>query len=155
MLFNEAIKTPIGLCCIEATEVGITKIYFSDQPVVGNPNRLTALAAIQLAEYFESSRKVFNLPLKPNGTDFQQNMWKLISEIPFGTTVSYSELSYRYGDPRAIRAVATSNAKNPLAIVVPCHRVIGSDGSLTGYAWGLNKKEWLLAHEGSLPPKLF
>ncbi len=155
MFFIEAIKTPIGLCCIEATDDSITKIYFSDQPVVVSPNRLTSLGAAQLAEYFSGVRQVFDLPLMPVGSVFQHNVWKRLAELPFGRTVSYSELSVRFGNPKAIRAIAAANAKNPLAIVVPCHRVIGADGALTGYAWGLDRKEWLLKHEEALPPTLF
>jgi methylated-DNA-[protein]-cysteine S-methyltransferase len=155
VFFSEAIKTPIGPCCIEATAEGITKIYFSDQPIAGSPNRLTALAAVQLGEYFEGSRKDFDLPLSPKGTDFQKTVWQLLREIPFGKTESYAQLAARFGDPKTIRAVAVANGKNQLSIVVPCHREIGSEGSLTGYAWGLDKKEWLLNHEGALPRKLF
>jgi methylated-DNA-[protein]-cysteine S-methyltransferase len=153
--FTQTIATPIGACCVEATNEAIISISFSEHPVVDNPNRLSALGAAQLAEYFAGVRHIFELPLMPVGTDFQRSVWQLLAELPFGKTVSYTELSVRFGNPKAIRALAAAIAKNPLAIVVPCHRVLGSDGSLTGYAWGLEKKRWLLTHEGALPETLF
>ena len=102
---------------------------------------------MQLNEYFEGSRKHFDLKLNPQGTDFQKNIWKLLQSIPYGKTTSYLNLSKQYGDVKSIRAIANANGKNPLWIIVPCHRVIGSDGSLTGYAGGLHRKRWLLEHE--------
>jgi methylated-DNA-[protein]-cysteine S-methyltransferase len=102
---------------------------------------------MQLNEYFEGSRKHFDLKLNPEGTDFQKKVWKQLEQIPYGKTLSYLELSEQLGNVKAIRAVANANGKNPLWIVVPCHRVIGSNGSLTGYAGGLHRKQWLLEHE--------
>lgn len=107
----------------------------------------------QLTAYFSGHLKVFDLPLKPRGTDFQQEVWRGLQEIPFGKTISYLTLSKRLGNVKAIRAVGHANGQNPLAIIVPCHRVIGSDGSLTGYAGGLWRKKWLLQHEGVLLQK--
>ena len=104
-------------------------------------------AVLQLKDYFEGKRNHFDFPLNPEGTPFQQKVWSALLEIPFGKTVSYLELSKKLGDVKAIRAVASANGKNPLWIVVPCHRVIGTDGSLTGYAGGLWRKKWLLEHE--------
>ncbi len=101
----------------------------------------------QLNEYFSGQRRDFELPLQQTGTPFQQKVWELLSQIPFGKTISYNTLSKQYGDVNAIRAVASANGKNNLAIIVPCHRVIGSDQSLTGYAGGLWRKRWLLEHE--------
>ncbi|MDD7887207.1 methylated-DNA--[protein]-cysteine S-methyltransferase [Flavivirga sp. 57AJ16] len=101
----------------------------------------------QLKEYFEGKRSQFNLKLNPQGTEFQKKVWKQLEQIPYGKTLSYLELSKQLGDVKAIRAVANANGKNPLWIIVPCHRVIGSDGSLTGYAGGLHRKKWLLEHE--------
>ena len=108
-------------------------------------------ANLQLSEYFEGKRKEFSFKLNPKGTDFQQKVWQELLKIPFGKTTSYLELSKQLGDVKAIRAVAAANGKNPLWIVVPCHRVIGSDGSLTGYAGGLWRKKWLLEHENPSP----
>jgi methylated-DNA-[protein]-cysteine S-methyltransferase len=106
-------------------------------------------AAEQLNKYFKGNLEEFNLRLNPKGTDFQQKVWKALSEIPFGKTCSYLELSRKLGDEKAIRAVASANGKNPLWVVIPCHRVIGSNGSLTGYAGGLHRKQWLLNHENN------
>lgn len=101
----------------------------------------------QLQEYFEGKRQTFHLNLNPQGTEFQKKVWKQLQHIPYGKSISYLELSKQLGDSKAIRAVANANAKNPIWIVIPCHRVIGSDGSLTGYAGGLERKQWLLNHE--------
>jgi methylated-DNA-[protein]-cysteine S-methyltransferase len=102
----------------------------------------------QLGEYFAGTRREFDLPLRLEGTPFQQRVWKSLTEIPYGETWSYGELAKRIGNPNASRAVGLANGSNPIAILVPCHRVIGADGSLTGYGGGLDRKRWLLAHEG-------
>jgi methylated-DNA-[protein]-cysteine S-methyltransferase len=104
-------------------------------------------AVIQLNDYFDRKRSTFDFKINPQGTDFQQKVWQELLNIPFGKTMSYLDLSKKLGDVKAIRAVASANGKNPLWIVVPCHRVIGSNGSLTGYAGGLWRKKWLLEHE--------
>ena len=104
----------------------------------------------QLAEYFGGDRRDFDLPLAPGGTAFQLRVWKELRRISYGETISYGELARRIGKPTASRAVGAANGRNPLAIVVPCHRVIGADGTLTGYGGGISRKEWLLRHEGSL-----
>ncbi|MBD0368698.1 MAG: methylated-DNA--[protein]-cysteine S-methyltransferase, partial [Flavisolibacter sp.] len=101
----------------------------------------------QLQEYFEGKRKIFDLPLQQQGTEFQQRVWNQLLQVPFGKTISYLELARKIGDVKAIRAVGTANGKNNLAIVVPCHRVIGTNTRLTGYAGGLWRKQWLLEHE--------
>lgn len=142
------IHTPVGYCLIEGDAAGVSKIWVLDEPqeLTQIPEGLQE-AASQLQEYFEGSRTSFGFRLNPTGTDFQKKVWEALLEIPFGTTMSYQELSVKLGDVKAIRAVAAANGKNPLWIVVPCHRVIGSDGSLTGYAGGLWRKKWLLEHE--------
>jgi methylated-DNA-[protein]-cysteine S-methyltransferase len=101
----------------------------------------------QLKAYFKEERKTFNLKLNPEGTSFQKKVWKQLETVPYGKTISYLELSKQLGAVKAIRAAASANGKNPLWIIVPCHRVLGSDGSLTGYAGGLHRKQWLLNHE--------
>ena len=101
----------------------------------------------QLGEYFAGERMTFDLPLDLIGSEFQRSVWKLLQEIPFGQTISYGEQSRRLGNTKAVRAVAGANGRNPISIIVPCHRVIGSDGSLTGFGGGLNCKRWLLEHE--------
>ncbi len=143
------INTPLGVAKIEGDVEGITSVTVlnSEEKVTDIIPEVLEDCTIQLKEYFEGSRKTFDLKLNPQGTDFQKKVWALLLDIPFGKTTSYLELSNRYGDTKAIRAVANANGKNPLWIIVPCHRVIGSDGSLTGYAGGLHRKQWLLEHE--------
>ncbi len=143
------IKTPMGFAKLEGDEFGLSNVTILD-----SEEKLTDVipeeledAVYQLNEYFEGKRTQFSLTLNPEGTDFQKKVWAALEQIPYGKTISYLELSKTLGDPKAIRAVAAANGKNPLWIIVPCHRVIGSDGSLTGYAGGLHRKKWLLEHE--------
>ncbi len=142
------IKTPLGIAKIIGDENGVSVISVFDEGEISAiiPNNLQD-AVSQLNDYFEGKRTDFTFKLNPKGTDFQQKVWKGLLEIPFGKTMSYMGLSKQLGDVKAIRAVASANGKNPLWIVVPCHRVIGTDGSLTGYAGGLWRKKWLLEHE--------
>lgn len=143
------IQTPLGAARVEGDERGLSAISVMDtveDPTADIPAVLED-AVSQLIEYFKGSRVDFNLSLNPQGTEFQKKVWNALLEIPFGKTMSYLELSKRLGNVKAIRAVAAANGKNPLWIVIPCHRVIGSDGSLTGYAGGLHRKKWLLDHE--------
>jgi methylated-DNA-[protein]-cysteine S-methyltransferase len=107
-------------------------------------------ARAQLTAYFEGALRTFSLPLAPNGTDFQRRVWRALEAIPYGTTISYAEVARRVGSTAAVRAVGAANGRNPIPIIVPCHRVIGSDGSLTGFGGGLERKQWLLRHEGAL-----
>lgn len=108
----------------------------------------------QLDAYFSSKLRDFDLPLAPNGTDFQRRVWVALTKIPFGTTISYADLARRIRSEAAVRAVGAANGRNPIPIIVPCHRVIGSDGSLTGFGGGLDRKRWLLNHEGALQGEL-
>ena len=142
------IKTPLGMATIIGDENGVSVISVADEGTVSTiiPTVLQE-AVSQLNDYFEGKRTDFDFVLNPKGTEFQQKVWKGLLEIPFGKTCSYMDLSKKLGDVKAIRAVASANGKNPLWIVVPCHRVIGTDGSLTGYAGGLWRKKWLLEHE--------
>lgn len=142
------IKTPLGIAQIVGDENGVTVISVSDEGILSStiPSLLQE-AVSQLNDYFNGERTCFTFKLNPVGTEFQQKVWKGLLEIPFGKTVPYMELSKKLGDAKAIRAVASANGKNPLWIVIPCHRVIGTDGSLTGYAGGLWRKKWLLEHE--------
>lgn len=147
------LKTPLGIAEITGDENGISRISIQDIEIDINEEEIPEVllnAVTQLKQYFEGNRKDFDLKINPSGTDFQKKVWQKLCEIPYGTTTSYHELSKELGDVKAIRAVAAANGKNPLWIVVPCHRVIGSDGSLTGYAGGLWRKKWLLQHEN--PP---
>ncbi len=141
--------TPLGIAKLEGDEHGLcaVSVLNSDLPLDPIIPEVLEDAVYQLQEYFEGKRKDFSLVLNPQGTAFQKRVWEALQHIPFGRTVSYLELSKTLGDVKAIRAVAAANGKNPLWIIIPCHRVIGSDGSLTGYAGGLHRKKWLLEHE--------
>ncbi|MBX9807207.1 MAG: methylated-DNA--[protein]-cysteine S-methyltransferase [Flavobacteriaceae bacterium] len=142
------IKTPLGIAKIIGDEKGISVISVSNEGIISSKISMVLQEAVsQLNDYFEGKRDGFTFKLNPSGTEFQQKVWKGLLEIPFGKTMSYMELSKKLGDVKAIRAVASANGKNPLWVVVPCHRVIGTDGSLTGYAGGLWRKKWLLEHE--------
>ncbi|MGI9552359.1 MAG: methylated-DNA--[protein]-cysteine S-methyltransferase [Aurantibacter sp.] len=143
------IPTPLGVAKIEGDENGLNAITVLDEEEEFTKIIPEVLedASYQLGEYFEGKRKNFSLSLNPQGTDFQKKVWDALLDIPFGKTTSYLQLSKTLGNVRAIRAVAAANGRNPLWIVIPCHRVIGSDGSLTGYAGGLHRKKWLLNHE--------
>jgi len=152
------IQTPLGIAVINGDEQGISEISILDgEAGVSDkiPEELQGCIS-QLQEYFEGKRLFFDFKLNPQGTDFQKRVWSELREIPFGKTLSYLDLSKRIGDVKAIRAVASANGRNPLWIVIPCHRVIGTDGSLTGYAGGLWRKKWLLEHESpSIQQTLF
>ncbi|WP_269226806.1 methylated-DNA--[protein]-cysteine S-methyltransferase [Flavobacterium eburneipallidum] len=142
------LKTPLGVAKIMGDEKGIAVISIADEGEISSIIPVILEEAVnQLNDYFDGKRIDFTFQLNPSGTEFQQKVWKGLLEIPFGKTMSYLELSKKLGDVKAIRAVASANGKNPLWIVVPCHRVIGTDGSLTGYAGGLWRKKWLLEHE--------
>jgi methylated-DNA-[protein]-cysteine S-methyltransferase len=141
-------KTPLGIAKIVGDLEGISEISIVTEALVTtNPPKILKEAVSQLQAYFEGTRCDFNFKCNPKGTSFQQKVWQELGNIPFGKTMSYLDLSKKLGDVKAIRAVASANGKNPLWIVVPCHRVIGTDGSLTGYAGGLWRKKWLLEHE--------
>jgi len=146
---SSTIETPLGIAQITGDDNGISSVTVIDETVETSQDIPKSLqkCVLQLNEYFNNSRKEFDLKLNPKGTAFQKNVWKHLQRIPYGKTTSYLELSKQLGDIKAIRAVANANGKNPLWIIVPCHRVIGSDGSLTGYAGGLHRKQWLLNHE--------
>ncbi len=147
-----SIKTPLGICEITGDALGISKIEILEQEDFQQeeiPKELE-VAVEQLKRYFSRGLKDFTIKMNPAGTEFQKQVWQALNRIPYGETRSYLELSKELGNVKAIRAVAAANGKNPLWIVTPCHRVIGSDGSLTGYAGGLWRKKWLLDFEN--PP---
>jgi len=142
-------RTPLGTVEIIGDDAGILSIHFYDKnikPSIKIPVSLQK-CVIQLDEYFQKKRKAFDLKLNPQGTDFQKQVWLELQEIPFGKTITYLDQSKRMENIKAIRAIASANGKNPIGIVIPCHRVIGSDGSLTGYAGGIWRKKWMLEHE--------
>ena len=145
-------KTPIGFAKITGDKNGIQSISVLDEVDITNYNtdeipECLQKCVTQLDQYFNGKRTSFNLKLNPQGTSFQKKVWQELLNIPYNTTRTYLEQTKALGDVKAIRAVASANGKNPIWIVIPCHRVIGSDGSLTGYAGGIWRKKWLLAHE--------
>ena len=142
------INTPLGIAKIQGDENGISiiSIVSEGELTIEIPKNLQK-AVSQIQEYFDGKRIDFTFKCNPKGTRFQQKVWKELTNIPFGKTISYLDLAKKLGDPKVIRAAASANGKNPLWIVMPCHRVIGTDGSLTGYAGGLWRKKWLLEHE--------
>jgi methylated-DNA-[protein]-cysteine S-methyltransferase len=148
-MFTETMNTPIGTLLIQASARGITHVDFIDTESPENqPNALTTRCKRQLQEYFDGKRKTFDLPLDQQGTTFQKSIWNKLIKIPFGQAVSYRDIADMVNNRNAVRAVGAANGKNPIAIIVPCHRVIGADRTLTGYAGGLQRKAWLLKHEG-------
>ena len=153
-------KSPIGILEIKGDNEGIQSVLFVDDDIAipkekTSINELTK-CVLQLDEYFSEKRKKFDLKLNPQGTVFQQKVWNELINVSFNTTRSYLQQSKKLGDVKAIRAVGTANGKNPISIIIPCHRIVGSDGSLTGYAGGIWRKKWLLEHEsGCKQQRLF
>jgi len=153
-MFIDYIDTPLGLFEFMATDQGICQAIFCGDEVNGDrearikSNDITSLCKQQLAEYFAGKRQTFTVPLNPQGTLFQQSVWSCLEKIPFGTVKSYGEIAKMLNKPKASQAVGGANGRNPITLIVPCHRVIGGDGSLTGYAGGIERKLWLLNHEG-------
>jgi len=146
--------SPIGQISITAEDNCIVELVFIDDltsnNVFENDEELPAVihqCVDELIEYFAGTRRAFTVPINQPGTDFQQKVWKELYEIPFGKTMSYADLAKKLGDPKVIRAAASANGKNKIALIVPCHRIIGTDQSLVGYAWGKARKRWLLQHE--------
>ena len=149
-------QSPIGRLLLTSDGAALTGLYMEPSRKAQSTDGWTEDAAAaplsaalrQLTEYFGGTRREFDLPLRPQGTEFQKRVWRELTEIPYGTTWSYGQLAKRIDNPSASRAVGLANGRNPISILVPCHRVIGADGSLTGYGGGLERKRWLLAHEG-------
>ena len=156
-IWYDHLSTPIGNLMLVADAQGLREVWFEtgkhrkapDPAWKHDPTKL-AFARVQLEEYFAGKRQNFDLPLHPLGTDFQVTVWKALAKIPYGGTISYGELARRIGQPQAVRAVGAANGRNPLPIVLPCHRVIGADGSLTGFGGGLPTKRFLLAMEDGI-----
>lgn len=150
-------ESPVGPLTLVMEAGSLTGVFFAEHR--HDPQLPTGVVwstepfldvRLQLDGYFAGTRQEFDLPLKASGTDFQQRVWAELLQIPFGVITTYGELAARLGDRQASRAVGLANGKNPISIIVPCHRVLGADGSLTGYGGGLDRKLWLLRHEGAL-----
>ncbi|MFT4215747.1 MAG: methylated-DNA--[protein]-cysteine S-methyltransferase [Micropruina sp.] len=145
------LDSPVGPVWVATDDAGaVTVINFGEPDVVAGSSEASEAAAGQLREYFAGERTDFDLRLAPTGTPFQRTVWTTLCEIPYGVTWSYGQLAARIGQPTASRAVGLANSRNPIAIVVPCHRVIGGSGKLTGYAGGIERKRWLLDHESGV-----
>ena len=157
MLYSRVIESPVGSLLLVASGVGLRALLWpgwAERVPVGqvdggefDPNGVLDAASSQLGEYFAGVRTEFDLPLDPVGSGFQRSAWDALRTIPYGETVTYGEQARRLGDVRKARAVGAANGKNPISIIVPCHRVVGSNGSLTGFGGGIENKAWLLDHE--------
>ena len=158
MILCRRIDSPVGPLMLAADDHALRHIEFRDnchpadrRDWHGGDNEVLQAAQQQLGEYFAGRRRVFDLPLAPVGTQFQRAVWQALADIPYGGTISYAQLAQRLGNPNGTRAVGAANGRNPLPIVLPCHRVIGADGGLTGFGGGLPTKQFLLRLEGALP----
>jgi methylated-DNA-[protein]-cysteine S-methyltransferase len=145
-------NSPIGGLRLSSNGEALTGLSLSTETPLAaeddaDPDNVLREARGQLAAYFDLRLTRFDLPLAPQGTDFQRRVWELLRDIPFGETITYAELATRAGNPKAMRAVGAANGRNPVMIIIPCHRVIGADGSLTGFGGGIERKRWLLEHE--------
>jgi methylated-DNA-[protein]-cysteine S-methyltransferase len=147
--FSGYFVSPAGILVVQNTAQHIQRIYFLDEKPKGKmaSNDLTALALSQLKSYFEGTIRSFDLPLQPEGTVFQQRVWEEIASIKYGTKSTYQTIANQINDSSLSRATGAAIGKNPIAVIIPCHRVVASNGSLTGYAWGLQRKQWLLDFE--------
>lgn len=150
MIYQSYLETPLGYLRILSNGKGITEIKFQDTDGPEDPDIHTESARTQLREYFEGYRFQFDLVLQQDGTTFEHQVWQELSSIPVGSTTSYGAIAKKLGDAHLAQAVGSANGKNPLAIIIPCHRVIGSNNKLVGYAGGLDRKQWLLKHEGAI-----
>jgi len=150
--YSYHLSSPVGALRLVADDQGLREVSFAEEDLPREPAEpptpLLAQAAEQINEYLAGKRHAFELPLAPVGTPFQQRVWAELRRIPYGQTVTYATLARRIGDALAVRAVGRANGANPLAIVLPCHRVVGTGGHLTGFSGGLARKQWLLRHEG-------
>lgn len=160
--------SPVGELLLTATDEGLTRVWFEEHrhggqrgaqwrpagEMGGAAERILRDAREQLDMYFAGERTTFDIPLAATGTPFQERVWAALLTIPFGHTTSYGEIAVRMGEPKAVRAVGAANGRNPIPIVVPCHRVIGARGDLTGFGGGIERKRWLLEHEGALPREM-
>jgi methylated-DNA-[protein]-cysteine S-methyltransferase len=147
---HTVVHTPIGPLLATAADAGaLSGLWFDRAPADGSRRDDDAFAGLreQLDAYFAGDLREFDLPLAPAGTAWQRAVWDALADVPYGTTLSYGELAARLGRPSACRAVGAANGRNPISVIVPCHRLIGSNGALTGYAGGLERKAWLLQHE--------
>ncbi len=162
MIYLSCMDSPVGRITLTSNGLALIGLAFEEERhprdrsgAIQEPDAILIDAERQLQEYFGNWRQSFDLPLQPEGTEFQREVWTLLGQIPFGETISYLDLAKRVGKEKAVRAVGMANGRNPISIVIPCHRVIGANGALTGYGGGLWRKELLLRHEGARPNLLY
>ncbi len=151
-MFRTVIGSPLGPVEIRTDGQFVISVTYQDHEGITDelPCPVLKMAVAQLREYFTGKRKEFDIPVRPSGSVFEGKVWEQIMEIPYGVTISYGTLAKRIGMPRSARAVGRANGRNPVAIIIPCHRVVGANGSLTGYSGGLWRKEWLIRHEAAI-----
>lgn len=150
MVYQSYLETPIGFIRILSNGKQLYNLSFQETDGPEDPDQITEWAKTQLSEYFSGTRTMFNIPFLLDGSEFESRVWKALQQIPFGTTTSYKLLAQQIDQPKAMQAVGKANGRNPIAVIVPCHRVIGHNGDLKGYAGGIERKKWLLKHEKSL-----
>ena len=156
-MFVDLMPSPVGTLLLKANDTHLLNLLFADKfdeilPIDLSSNAIIEQVKQELTEYFSGHRQTFDVPFKLKGTPFQMTVWEALLCVPYGKTATYGQQAHRINKPKAVRAVGTANGRNPISIIVPCHRIIGADGSLTGYGGGLPNKAWLLEHEGiSLP----
>ncbi|MFJ8531255.1 cysteine methyltransferase [Bacillus pseudomycoides] len=149
-MYRAYYESELGLLEITANDKGITSVIFVEERKKENKSKLVDQCLVQLDEYFNKMRTEFTVPLSADGTPFQKSVWEALYTIPYGVSASYLDIAEKVGNTKAVRAIGGANSRNPISIIVPCHRVIGKSGKLVGYAGGLWRKEWLLKHEGIL-----
>ncbi|MEH7458932.1 methylated-DNA--[protein]-cysteine S-methyltransferase [Bacillus sp. JJ1127] len=149
-MYRAYYESELGLLEITANDKGITSVIFVEERKKENKSKFVDQCLVQLDEYFNKMRTEFTVPLSADGTPFQKSVWEALYTIPYGVSASYLDIAEKVGNTKAVRAIGGANSRNPISIIVPCHRVIGKSGKLVGYAGGLWRKEWLLKHEGIL-----
>ncbi len=149
-MFTGYIESPIGTVKIVSNGKGITHVEFVNKSEEENEDKFVKIAKQQLSEYFDNKRETFDVNLIPEGTSFEKDVWNQLLKIPYGFTTNYGNIAARLGDKKLAQAVGHANGKNPISIIIPCHRVIGKNNKLVGYSGGIFRKEWLLMHEGAI-----
>tara|TARA_Y200000002_G_scaffold383234_1_gene404266 strand:+ start:415 stop:873 length:459 start_codon:yes stop_codon:yes gene_type:complete len=150
VIYQSYLETPIGFMRLLSNGQQLYNLSFQETDGPEDPDQITEWTKTQLKEYYHGTRTSFNIPLLLDGSEFESNVWSALQEIPYSTTTSYKLIAQQIDHPKAMQAVGSANARNPIAVIVPCHRVIGHDGDLKGYAGGIERKKWLLMHENSL-----
>lgn len=149
-MYQAYYNSELGWIEVKGDENGIASVLFVEQKQEDVPHPIVEQCVMELDEYFHKKRTEFTVPLQANGTSFQKHVWNALCSVPYGKSASYLDIAEEIGNPKAVRAIGGANSRNPISIIVPCHRIIGKSGKLVGYEGGLWRKEWLLKHEGVL-----